>query len=459
MMVSTVPWQHQREAFHFAKEHEGALLGLDMGCGKTLVFLLLLEHWFPTWSKTLILCPKSVVTVWEGEIHKHCIEPPRIYTLGHGPIAKRTETLKQALALHAHTSHSTFIIINYEAAWREPLRSVLLAHQWDVVGLDEGHRIKAPGGKISWLAKALRPHATRRLAMTGTPMPHSPMDIYAQYRFLDPDIFGTSYTAFKARYAIMGGFQNKQPIGWQHMDEFEANLKRIMFRVTAEEVQDLPETIDITRTYTLPPATQKIYDALKDEFCAWLESGVVTASNALVKLLRLQQLTSGYIQTDDDVATGARGEKTQLHQCKAELLADWLEDLPDTEPVVVFCRFTHDVAAVREVFIARGNTCGELSGQANDLAAWQRGELRALAVQIQAGGVGVDFTRAKYCVYYSQTFNLGDYLQSRKRIHRPGQRHTVIYLHLIAANTVDARVYQALEQRLDVITQILEEGL
>jgi len=232
-----------------------------------------------------------------------------------------------------------------------------------------------------------------------------------------------------------------------------------MYRVTAEEVQDLPETVDIERTYTLPDNAQKIYDDLKDEFCALLEAGVVTASNALVKLLRLQQITSGYVQSDADPETGGKGEMIVLHNQKAALLADWLEDIPDTEPVIIFCRFVHDLAMIQDIFKARVETCGELSGKCNQLADWQAGSYRALAVQIQAGGVGVDFTRARYCVYYSQTFSLGDYLQSRKRIHRHGQFHNVVYLHLLANQTIDRQIYKALQARQDVVTAILEGGL
>jgi SNF2 family DNA or RNA helicase len=144
---------------------------------------------------------------------------------------------------------------------------------------------------------------------------------------------------------------------------------------------------------------------------------------------------------------------------KGELLNDWLKDVPSEEPIVVFTRFRHDLAMVKAVFDERGETCAELSGQKNELSAWQSGQMRGLAVQIQAGGVGVDFTRARYCVYYSLGFSLGDYLQSRKRIHRPGQAHNVVYLHLLAEHTIDRQVYKALENRLDVVNSILEGGL
>ena len=79
-----------------------------------------------------------------------------------------------------------------------------------------------------------------------------------------------------------------------------------------------------------------------------------------------------------------------------------------------------------------------------------------LAVQIQAGGLGLDLTAARYCVYYSLGFSLGDYLQSIARLHRPGQKGLVDYIHLVAAASVDEIIVDALEAKEDVINRILE---
>ena len=79
-----------------------------------------------------------------------------------------------------------------------------------------------------------------------------------------------------------------------------------------------------------------------------------------------------------------------------------------------------------------------------------------LAVQIQAGGVGVDLTRARYCCFYSPSFSLGDYEQARARVHRPGQTRKVTYIKLIAPDTVDERIYEALSSKKDVVRYVLE---
>ena len=84
--------------------------------------------------------------------------------------------------------------------------------------------------------------------------------------------------------------------------------------------------------------------------------------------------------------------------------------------------------------------------------------IEVMAVQIQAGGVGIDLTRASIAVYYSFGFSLGDHLQSLARLHRPGQRHPVTFYHLIAQGTVDEKVFRALQERREVISNILQGG-
>jgi SNF2 family DNA or RNA helicase len=99
----------------------------------------------------------------------------------------------------------------------------------------------------------------------------------------------------------------------------------------------------------------------------------------------------------------------------------------------------------------------ELSGKRDELKRWQDGEAQVLAVQIDAGSEGVDFTRARYSIFYSVGYSLGKYDQARKRTHRPGQTKPVTHIHLIARGTVDGKIMRALEKRADIVNAILAE--
>ena len=453
--VQRVPaWHHQKQCFWFARYLTGVMIAFDMGTGKSRIAIDLIqnrEHW-----QVLILCPKSVVAVWPKEFRKHAVRDYVVITGDEGSVAQRVKHIQQELRLARARLKPAIVVLNYEAAWRDPMEDFLLTYPWECVVLDESHRIKSPSGKSSKFCSRMGDTVPFRMCLTGTPMPHSPLDIYAQYRFLDKGIFGTSFVNFRARYAIMGGYGNHQVQGYQNEQELHGKMYQIAFRVKAEDVQDLPEAIDIVRTCKLSASARAIYRDLDREFVAEVGSGAVTVTNALTKLLRLQQITSGFLTLDkSDEDPRAKAQIRDIDTSKAELLLDILTDLKEEEPVAIFCRFHHDLDTVHEVGKALGRATLELSGRVNQLADWQEGKAPLLAVQISSGGVGIDLVRTCYEIFYSIGYSLGEYLQARKRAHRPGQNRTTRFIHLIAEDTKDQAVYDALEKREDVVESIL----
>ena len=280
-------------------------------------------------------------------------------------------------------------------------------------------------------------------------MPHSPLDIYAQFRFLDIAPFGSSCNAFRQKFAVMGGFQNKQVTGFKNLEELEALMRTITFRVS-KDVLDLPLQTHVTYHCALSSEAQRIYRDLEEDFIAEVKDGTVTAANAMVKLLRLQQVVGGWAKTDD-------GQLHRVDSAKQNLLKDTLEDIGSSEPVVVFCRFHADMDAVHAVCRNLGYLSLELSGRHDDLKRWQDGDSQVLAVPIGVGGIGVDLTRARYAIYFSLRFSLGEYDQAMSRVHRPGQTRPVEHIHLGVQNTVDEKIMRALEKRAEVIQAILTE--
>ena len=450
-------WAHQRDAVTFARDRKAVLLAMAMGTGKSLVAIELMREW--NVDRALIVCPKSVLQVWQNQFGKHAPREWRLEVLRTGGTVRKHKALTSAMAIGRVPMA---VAINYDSVWREPLRTEFLDRVWDVVILDESHRIKAANSKVSWFCKALGRRAKRKLCLTGTPMSNSPLDLYGQFRFLAPQAYGTSFVSFRNKYAIMGGFEDRQVIAYQNQEEFKAKFAEYSFRAEAS-VLSLPEAMHVTRTFDLCPKAMRVYLSLQNELAAEVDSGVVTVSNALVKLLRLQQLTGGWLSDDD-------GNSNELDTGKASLLKDIFEEIECTEPIVVFCKFRKDLQNVRRICESEHlkQRCDpkreyfELSGKYNELSEWQRRKQcygrfgDVLGVQIQAGGLGVDFTRARYAVYYSLGFSLGDYEQSLARIHRPGQDRPVLYLHLVASNTVDAKLYTALDRKAHVVSAVLE---
>ena len=452
--LKTKPWRHQIEACEFALERltrgTGAtMLALEMGTGKTLVSLMLLSG---TGAKrTLIACPLRVVPVWQAQINLHLDLPIVVVALddGAGSVAQKQKLAEEKLRLAEATGQPFVAIINYDSVWRDPFGAWAERQAWDLMVADESHKLKKPGGKASLYFKRLRTRARHRLALTGTPMPHSPLDIYAQFRFLDTTPFGPSFNAFRQKFAVMGGFQNKQVTGFKNLDELEALMRTITFRVS-KDVLDLPPQTHVTYHCALSSEAQRIYRDLEEDFIAEVKDGTVTAANAMVKLLRLQQVAGGWAKTDD-------GQLHRVDCAKQKLLQDTLEDIGPNEPVVVFCRFHADMDAVHDACRNLGYQSLELSGRQDDLKRWQEGDSQVLAVQIGSGGIGVDLTRARYSIYFSLSFSLGEYDQALSRVHRPGQTRPVEHIHLVVRNTVDEKILRALEKRAEVIQAILAE--
>jgi SNF2 family DNA or RNA helicase len=452
--LRTTPWRHQREAVAFVQQlyrrgKRGAMIAAVMGTGKSaMTVYLCVEEGF---QFILILCPLRVVQVWKPQFEMHAGIPFLVVALDDtfsNVKAKRDEAQRK-INLAKARGVPVVVVINYDSAWRTPFAEWALKQKWDLVVADEIHRCKAPGGKASRYLARLGKAARFRLGLSGTPMPHSPLDVYGYFRFIDATIFGWSYNRFRQHFAVMGGYQNHQVVDYDNLDELNRKFYSVAY-ACGKDVLDLPPEMHVTLTCQLGTEARRAYRSLKRNLMAELDAGEVTVANALVKLLRLQQITGGYIRTDD-------GLDVQIDSAKMNLLRDVLEDIDPQEPVIVFCRFHKDLEAVNRVADETGRRSLELSGRMDELKQWQAGEAPVLAVQIDSGGVGVDLTRARYSIYYSLGFSLGSYEQSLARIHRPGQTRPVEYIHLLAQDTVDEQVMAALARRSDVVNSVLQQ--
>ena len=454
------PWDHQRRAYHIVAQQKSVLLDMWMGTGKTKVVIDVIQNTAPTKNwRTLVVAPRTVIEdVWPGQVEEHCVDGCHLVLLNKGNARKHKEMSKEAWGLDGPVMY----LVNYESVWREPFAGWVKARSWDFIVADESHAIKSPGSKCSRFMGTLRKRTDHRIALTGTPMPHSPLDVYGQARFVDPSVFGTSFARFRSRYAVMGGYGGHEVIGYpiderdryyhpEIAEEWNRGLERLMFSV-GEEVLDLPESVDVHRRLPLAGEGRKYYDQMERDLIVDIGEGVITAQNALSRLLRLQQITSGYLPVETE--TG-RLRPHRVDDTKERMLEELLDGLGPEEPVVVFARFRHDLDVIHQVSTALGRNSVELSGRRHELPLWQEEQVPILAAQIQAGGVGIDLTRARYCVYYSQGFSLGNYQQSRARVHRPGQERSVFYYHLTLRDTIDEIVLRSLKAKQNTIESVL----
>ena len=297
-----------------------------------------------------------------------------------------------------------------------------------------------------------------RLLLTGTVITNKAIDVFSQFKFVNPDIFGQSFYAFRNRYFDMVGYGNHTPVLKKAMEaELTEKLHSISYRATKAECLDLPETTDVIRQVDLEPAALRIYQGLVKESYAALSGGEVTAPNILTRLLRLSQLTGGFIGND---------ETTSVEQVSAAKLSA-LEDILDGaaaegKKLVIIARFLPEIKAICKLLEKRGlryaYITGEVKNREEQVEQFQKEpEVMAFVGQIATAGMGITLTAASTMVFYSLDYSMSNFEQAKARIHRVGQRMPCTYLYLVARGTVDEKVLLALKDKADLARTLVDD--
>lgn len=434
-----------------------------MGCGKTLTAIAVIGAGYRLGKvrRVLIVAPASVCAVWPKEFREYAGFPCTVRVL----LGDKQRRLKALDGLtHSPGQDLKAAVINYESTWRDGILDALLDYNADLIIADESQRIKSPKAAQSKAMHLLGDNAPYKLILSGTPVQNAAVDIFSQYRFLDPSVFGDNFYAFRNRYCIMGGFDNKQIVGYRDLDGLIKKEHSVALRVTKAEALDLPERTFENRTVTLNRKERTIYDRLRRDSFAELDGGgTITAPTVLTKLLRLQQFTGGFLTEDDAEAPKlvSRGKLDAL----ADILQDYVLDggkklvifarfLPEIHEIEALCRKMLDKAKMKTVAIY-GEIKKEVRGEI--VRQFQTDPATAVFIgQIDTAGTGITLTAADTCVYYSVTYNYATYEQSLSRIHRIGQKHPCTYIHLVAEGTIDEAILAVLARKEDLAKTIVD---
>lgn len=468
LKFKTNPWEHQLLGVKYLVGRDIAALYTDMGTGKSkMVIDTIINRGFHT---VLIACTNKGCEVWEKQFRLHSYLPRKnVINLAGKPTAKKVQVVSEALSKRSKgiIEGTLVLLVNYEGIWRKQFANYLMRKtvQVDCVVCDESHRIKSPASRCSRFLTRIGKKVPHRYLVTGTPLAESPMDVYAQYRFLDPSIFGTSFSNFKDTYqnvdlraSMAAGYpilNKKKP--YKNLDDLRRKMFSVAFKIPSSV--KLPKKNNRVRHFRMSKKGTRIYNEMCKE--GILKSGdwYCEAENALTLQIRKRQIASGFISAVNDV-----GEKRlfRVDTARREVLEDILGSLGDDEPVVVFAQYTYDLRQVKAACASVGRKYSELSGREDTEQAWQSGKTSVIGVQFSKGSEAADFTRARYLVYYTMTDRLSLYLQSKKRIHRPGQTRPVYYIHIVADTydgkpTIDSRVIEAVQLKRDIAEYVMEK--
>lgn len=435
--------------------------GFTNGTGKTLTTVAIAGRMYLDGyvKRLLIVAPTSVCAVWPEEFSKFGDFPSRVGLLL-GDHAQRVKTLKWVTeeTPPGEPEPLRVAVINYESTWR--LSEQLTKFAADMAVCDESQRIKSPSAKQSRAMWQLGALAKYRLILSGTPIQKDTRDLWSQWHFLNPNTFPISYHAFQNRYAIMGGFEGKQYFGGKNMEELTRKTHESGFRVRKEECLDLPPKTFEDWPVRLDDVSMELYRQLQRQAVAELEGGEVTAANVLVRMLRLQQLTGGFLVYDD-------GKQHQVNTAKLDALGDIVESLvlDEGKKLIVFSRFLAEMDAI-EAMLKRKLGQLDLVRIDGSVKASARGELvrsfqedpkcMVFLGELDACAEGLTLTAAQTVVYYSVNWNLAKYQQSADRVHRIGQTGSCTYIHLVAPGTIDQKIMAALKAKEDLAKSVVD---
>jgi SNF2 family DNA or RNA helicase len=444
----TEPYAHQRAGLAFLAHLNGGALLWEMGLGKTKTAIDFAEYLSgpermdrPVLMRSdglrvLVICPNTVKRNWGDEIRKHAGHDD--YVIPTGTIAKRITQLRSA----------RYTIVNCEALSHKPMADALrTAGPWDLVIVDESTRFKSPDVART---KALWKIPTRRrVILTGTPITGKPEDAFSQFEWVAPGTFGKSHWAFKERYLEKDWFGNVTGIKPGMADELRERIDRSSYRILKEDVLDLPEKVYVDRRVEMTGEQRRAYNQMRDELRIELaDADEVRASNILTVLLRLTQVTAGMV--------GERGRYQWLDKgAKVNELDDLLNDELRGEQVVIFglYQFELEQLAIRYTREAEVAQSGIIYGPTPEwqrheaIAQFQAGQRRLLFAQVRTGGIGINLTAAQTAIYVTRSWSLEEYLQSQDRLHRIGQTGTVSIIHLLAEDSIDNDIADALKEK------------
>lgn len=459
------PWAHQLDAIEFSKQHDDVALFWEMGTGKTATTINILRHKYHRYGgviPTLILAPIVVLENWKKEFMTHARMPEGKLIVLKGTGKNKIKQLNTVL----RTGSNKIIIGNYEIMQNKEVVALLDTMGIKVLVCDESQRCKSHTSKRAKAIAKIAEKCRHRYILSGTPILNSPMDVYMQFRILDGgELFGKNFFTFRNKFFMDKNAGMPKHVHFPNWAPkpgiftlFNQMIAKKALRATKEECLDLPPLIRETLNVDLSPEQKRAYKEMREDFVTFIKDEAVVAQLAITKALRLQQIVSGFVKTDDGKIV--RFKKTP----REKELQTLLEDLTPSNKVIVWATFKENYKQIAEICKEIGVEYAELHGGIKDKdeeikVFRENADCKVMIANPQSAGLGVNLIEAAYSVYYSKGFSLEHDLQSEARNHRGGSdelHDKITRIDLVAPGTLDEQVTEALANKQDVAEMLLD---
>ncbi|WP_231035188.1 MULTISPECIES: SNF2-related protein [Pectinatus] len=431
MPIKYEPRNYQEYSKNRIIDTPAIALMLDMGMGKTVSTLSAVEDlMYDRFDirKVLVIAPLRVAqTTWNDECDKWWHTSYLKISVVVGDLKDRTAALNQKADIYTINRENVQWLVNY------------YGRNWpfDMIVIDESSSFKNPQAKRFKELKKVRPLAKRVVELTGTPRPNGLMDLWSQIYLLDRgERLGRTITAYRDKYFTPGKRDGHIVYSWEPKPAAEKEIYHrisdICISLKSEDYIKLPPIIYNEVKIDLPAGVIQKYEAMEKDLIMAMGDKVVTASNAAALTNKLLQMASGAVYDEDK-------NIIRLHDSKINALSE-IVDCNEGKNIMVFYYFKHDLKRLKRAF----PTARELS-TVNDIRDWNNGKIKMVLVHPASAGHGLNLQHGgSIVVWFSLNWNLELYQQANKRLHRPGQKSTVVINLLIAKGTKDEDVIKAL---------------
>lgn len=421
-------------------------LFLDMGLGKTVITLTavneLIYNRFEV-SKVLVIAPKKVAeSTWSCEAQKwEHLKHLRVSKIL-GTVSQRIRALNTPADVYVINRENVPWLVDYDSnAWR-----------FDMVVVDELSSFKSNKAQRFKSLCYVRPHIHRFVGLTGTPASNGLIDLWAQVYLLDGgERLGKKITHFRTRYCeceTHGGHFTTYSMKPGAEDSIKAAISDICISMKSEDYLQLPDCMTVDVPVIMDAKSKKRYSDFERDMLLRIDEDTLDAGTAAVLTGKLLQFANGAVYDEDK-------NVVEIHSCKLDVLAEIIEGL-NGQHALLFYNFQHDLARITARFAKSGLKIRQLKTD-RDKQDWNDGKVDILLAHPASAGYGLNLQQGgHHIIWFGLNWSLELYEQANKRLHRQGQRETVIIHRLITQDTRDIDVAAALEGKSDVQNALLE---
>lgn len=472
------PFEHQLEALERAQKSDCFALYWEPGTGKSKGVIEVLRWQFKRHKRmmrTLILTPSSTIYNWKDEILKNSkISPNDVVLLNQKSSKLKAQELVRWCTIEEELVGRKILVTNYETMLNDEITNLLEVWKPEVLICDEVHLCKNRTAKRTKRVISLSKIANLRYVLTGTPILKNIEDIFSQFLILDRGLtFGKNFTVFRQRYmkdanasfASSTNYFPKWETRAETYDELNSLIYRKAMRILKKDCLDLPPFIEVSRDVELSAEQRRLYKEMVRDLLTFVDSQdgtqpkAVVANIAVVKALRLQQIVSGFVKSEDGEIINIKDNP------RATLCKELLEGLIDEHKVIVWCSFKENYKTVAKICEDLKAPYVLITGDQNakekresEMAFQTDPSVRVLVANRSAGGVGINLTAASYSIVYSRNFSLGEELQSDARNYRAGseQHEKITKINIVARGTIEEDVIDALKNKREISDSVID---